>query len=854
MQSFSITRLLCNHVENPLGLDRVPQFGWKMQSDIQSDRQTAYRITVKNPDGICVWDSGLVKSKENACVHYEGEALKPRTRYTWHVCAENTTGAQAEAEAWFETGKLDEQWQARWITAPWLRVDRTDKAAPYFRKTFALNGRIKSARLYLCGLGYAEAFIEGEKVGCNLLEPAFTRYDALTYYRVYDVTELLPESDKATIGVVLGNGWYNCITEDAWNIRQASWRAVPKLLAEMHIEYADGHSECVCSDRSWQTGTGAIVFNSIRNGETYDARLACDDFSRSDFNAVEWKNAVPVRSPGGALVAAEIQPVRVMGELKTVRKYRTEEGHWIFDLGQNFAGKVRLKAYGAKDSEIILRYSEDLNEDGTHVRQEHLRGFVRSGEFQTDRYIKKSDDVEEWTPQFVYHGFRYVEVEGLPSEGVPDDCITGLVMHASFAQTGTFACSDEALSTIQRLCHWSSISNCQSVPTDSPHREKNAWTGDTDAAHGQLLINYDSYLFLAKWLIDVCNEQRPNGSIPCVCPSTGWGYNWGNGPDWSMVLSTLPWALYKQSGDLKLLERVYPHIARHFDFMTSMAEDGVVSYGIGDWCAPFDGPAISVNMEKFKAPVALTDTTCYYRSAMLLSKMSRELGLPDPYLKKGEEIRETIIRRFIDKDTGEVDGSCQTSDGCIAYAHLLSPEKENELVETLVNRIAENGYHLDFGILGSKYVLRSLGEHGRTDVIYKMLTRDGYPGFMYLAKNGQTTLSECWNLGGSHNHYMFSDVSAVMYEYIAGIRRKDDATAYSEIVLAPALHLPIKELCCTVETPHGKICSAWKKDGSSICYTVDVPFGTTATLRLPKEIASSENGETLGSGHYTFCF
>ena len=218
-----------------------------------------------------------------------------------------------------------------------------------------------------------------------------------------------------------------------------------------------------------------------------------------------------------------------MQELAPVNAYRTQEGRWIFDLGQNFAGKVRLTAYGPAGSEIVLRYCEDLTGDGQHVEQKHISGFVRTGEFQTDKYIKKSDGPEEWTPQFVYHGFRYVEAEGLPEE-LPGPCIMGLVMHTSFERTGHFECSDDTLMTIQRLCHWSSISNCQGVPTDCPHREKNAWTGDAGTVHDQLLLNYDAFLFLEKWLDDLCQSQRPNGSIPCVCPSTGWGYNWGNGP------------------------------------------------------------------------------------------------------------------------------------------------------------------------------------------------------------------------------------------------------------------------------------------------------------------------------------
>lgn len=858
MEHFDIIQCNCNHQDHPLGLDRMPCFGWKMRSTLPGDGQAAYRMIVSRDAksvqaGIGnMWDSGKVESDENVSVPYMGIALAPRTRYYWRVFAWNHVGKMAQSSLhFFETGKLSEAWQAKWISAPYLKMGQTDARAPYLRRTFTLHGAVKEARLYICGLGYFEAFIEGKKISDNLLEPAFTKYDTLSYYRVYDVAGYMPMAGQATLGVVLGNGWYDYITEDAWNTQQAGWRSVPKLLCELYLTYEDGTQECVCSDQTWKTSTGPIIFNSIRNGEYYDARQERSGWSESGYQEEGWQNAELVRGAGGRLCAAEMQPVKVMQELSPVSFYRTAEGHWIFDLGQNFAGKVRLTAYGTTGSEIVLRYSEELTEDGQHVEQKNLNGFVRTGEFQTDKYIKKSDVPEQWTPQFVYHGFRYVEVEGLP-EVLPGPCVTGLVMHTSFRRTGHFGCSDETLMMIQKLCHWSSISNCQATPTDCPHREKNAWTGDAGIVYEQLLLNYDAYLFLEKWLEDVCQSQRPDGSISCICPSTGWGYNWGNGPDWSMVLTTLPWELYQQTGDLSILKRYYPYISRHFDFMTGMAVDHIVNYGIGDWCAPFDGPAIAANMGTFKSPVALTDTACYYRSACILSKISRLLGYEDRYLMISKEIKEAIVKNFVDLGTGEVAGSCQTSDGCVAFHHLLDPKEEMKLMERLVERIKENGWHIDYGILGSKYVLNILGEYGYIDVIYKMLTRKDYPGYRYWIDHGCTTLAECWNLGGSHNHYMFSDVSAVFYRYFAGIRCNEDSPACRSFRLVPAVDLDIQTLFCSVENPHGEIRVSWEKNEDRVDFAVQIPFGTTAHLLVPSCVCAEEHEMILGSGEHSF--
>ena len=860
MGNFIIRQCSCNQQENPLGMDCNPCFGWKMDSDVSGDTQKAYRIVVSGEarlaeDGIGdLWDSGQIEGNGNINVPYQGKALLPRTRYFYRVTAWNRMGEMAQSKVgFFETGKLYEKWRAKWISAPFLKMDKTDAKASYLRRDFCLGGKVKEARLYICGLGYYEAFIEGKKISDYLLEPAFTKYDVMSYYRTYDVTEYLPSEEKAVLGVVLGNGWYNGITEDAWNIRQASWRSVPKLLCELHLTYEDGQRECICSDRNWKASTGPIIFNAIRNGEYYDARLEIDGWNHSGYRAEGWEDAELVRGAGGRICAAQMQPVKVMGEIAPVSFYRTKEGKWIFDLGQNFAGKVRLTAYGPAGTEIVLRYGEYLTRDGNCVDQGNINGFVRSGEFQTDKYIRKSERPEQWEPCFVYHGFRYVEAEGLPEE-LPDSCITGLVMHTSFKRTGIITCSDKTLMMIQRLCHWSSISNCQGVPTDCPHREKNAWTGDIGVSHDQLLLNYDAYLFLEKWLEDLCQGQRPDGSIPCVCPSTGWGYNWGNGPDWSMVLTTLPWALYSYTGDKTVLERYYPYICRHFEFMSSMAVENIVNYGIGDWCAPFDGPAIAVNMGAFKAPTALTDTACYYRSACLLSKMSRILGLDDPYLKKSEEIKQAFLKNFVDVNTGQVAGDCQTSDGCVVFHHFLDSEDEARLMQRLVERIRGNDWHIDYGILGSKYVLNMLGEYGYADVIYKMLTRKDYPGYQYWADHGCTTLAECWNLGGSHNHYMFSDVSAVFYRYFAGIRPEEDSPAYRRFLLAPALDLDIRTFSGSVESPHGLIQVRWEKNEDMVLLFVRIPFGTTARLKLPACIDAKENDTVLGSGQYEFCW
>lgn len=852
---FQIVECTCNYQENPLGIDELPVFSWKMVSPIQGDFQLASRIVVfemqSTQNGVVkstVWDTERVEGSENLSIFYKGEALKPRTRYGWQVTAWNRENQETKSEInWFETGKLTEAWNGKWIGAPFCKLNKDDEAAPYLRKKFEVKGTVKKARLYICGLGVYEAWLEGQRISDYLLEPAYTKYDARALYRVYDVTEYIPKQGNATLGVILGNSWYNCFTKDAWNAPQSTWRAVPKLLCELYLEYEDGDNECIVSDTSWKTSKGPIIFNSIRSGEHYDARLEMEKWNESAFDDSEWQTAITLRSPGGILTCAQGAPIRATEKLEAVRSYVTKEGHRIFDFGQNIAGKAEIKVNGPAGSEFILRYAEELTVDGEHVDQSHLRSFIKEGEFQTDRYIKKSDGMEIWSSRFVYHGFRYVEVEAI-GVSVEEAEAAAVVMHTDFRKTAFFHCSNEGLNMIQKMCFWGTRSNAMGLPTSDPHREKNAWTGDNGFAAEQLLLNFDSIHILMLWIDSVCDCQRIDGAIPCVCPSTGWGYNWGNGPDWSLVLTTLPWMLYRQTGNKKILEKYYPYMSRHFDFMRSMATNHIVNYGIGDWCAPFEGAAVSVNMESFKAPTVLTDTACYYEAADILDKICRILGYENPYSLYKKEIRQAFMEQFVSEKL-EIKGDCQTSDGCVVWNHMLPPEQEAEVAKRLSERIADNGYHLDYGVLGQKYVMESLGDYGYVDILYKMLCQDTYPSYLYLAKNNCTTLTECWNLGGSHNHLMFSHVSSIIDQYIAGLRLCDDVPGMTRFEIMPSLLT--EEMECSYDTPNGILSIEWKIKENTAEVMIKIPFGTTAMLTTPPCVKETER-RYLESGEYFF--
>ncbi|MBQ3140400.1 MAG: family 78 glycoside hydrolase catalytic domain, partial [Clostridia bacterium] len=630
MSMTKVYDLTLNYLKNPIGIDSTPKFSYKLSADRRGEVQTARRIRVFSSEAAAktgaadVWDSGVVHCSDSLHIPYAGKTLEPVTKYWWTVSACGADGQYATSEpAFFVTGKLNSRWNANWIAAEFLKREGDAFAAPYLRKSFTLDKPVAEAYLMICGLGYFVAYINGEKVGDDLLATPFTKYDQNDLYLGYDVTKQLT-GGKNAIAAVLGNGWYNCFSEDPWSTKHTTWRHWPKMIAELHVTYTDGTKELIATRPDWKGTDGPIYFNGIRNGEHYDARKELGCWTCADYDDSEWPAAKIVRAPGGNLIACEMEPVRIHREIPAVKKWQSANG-WVFDIGQNQAGVARFTFRGKAGTEYVMRYSDFLDAEGVNVDQKPISGFVRDFGFQTDKYIKKSDEPETWSPIFVYHGFQYVEITGLDYEPELSD-VVGLNMYSGVDSIGEFSCSDEMLNRLQHLCWWSSVSNIVSIPTDCPHREKNGWTGDASVSSEQMMMNFGTRAFFNNWMREVRVSQRPAGVIPVVVPSTGWGYNSMNGPDWSSALVCIPWNLYTYNNDLSTLEANYEAIKKNCDYNVGMSADYTIHYGLGDWCAPFEGPAISVNMGSFKCPTAVTDTAYFYNLARTIVKMAKLLG------------------------------------------------------------------------------------------------------------------------------------------------------------------------------------------------------------------------------------
>ncbi|MFA7673773.1 MAG: family 78 glycoside hydrolase catalytic domain [Clostridia bacterium] len=849
--SIQITNLTVNYLDAPIGIDELPRFSWRLIQDGRGNRQSAYRITVKR-GGHLSWDSGVIESDDSILIEYKGEGLKPRMRYGWKVTVTDRYGRNYVSEtAFFETAKLDEPWKGRFIQSGFRVPRELAPSSPYLRKRFNCEGTVKKAILYIAGAGFFETYINNRKICDHLMDPPYTAYDRTLLYYTFDVTRSM-EKGANMIGVLLGNGFFSMPTVDQWATQAATWKGSPKLICELHIT-TDTGEEIIVSDDTWECHMSPITFNSLRNGEYYDARLEIPGWCDAGASVSDWAPAEISRDPGGILKANEMQSVRIDREFPAVSVKKMSDTSYLFDFGQNMAGFVKIKVAGAKDTQYVIKMNEKLKPTGELDTVQNA-GFTKSGEFQTDRYTKKSDKEEIWQPRFVYHGFRYALIDGFTYE--PDlSAATALFLHTDCRITGEFSCSDRIINTIQKNTRMSTFSNMYGLLTDSPHREKNAWTGDTNCSTEQLIFNCMTGPLWVKWLNDIKDSMKAKGNIPCMVPTGGWGYNWGNGPDYSSILTWLPDNMYLYYEDRTQIEKYYVYMKRNMEYMLSMMIDDVCvnDYGVGDWCAPFDGPALSVNMSAFKAPIDLTDTACMYTMAtslMRLAEIQKNENDVKYYNSVAKRIKAGFRRKFFDEDTCRLKGDGQTCYAAMLYHGLYENKKEYaELFKQLLRTIDEAKGHLDYGILGNKYVNNILGVNNREDLIYSMVTNKTYPSFAHqIDELGATTLYECWNGEGSRNHHMFGDISATFFKYFAGITPDREAPGFRHFNITPGLNTPIEKVSCTYDSIRGKIESSYVKENGMTYLTVEIPVNSSATLTVHKDMRIYENEKLLGIG------
>lgn len=840
-----VGQLRCEYLENPLGIDTAqPRFSWILESQERGQKQTAWQILAASSadelkrDHGDLWDSGKVDSDQTTFIAYAGKTLASRQNCFWKVRSWDKDGKKSEwsKPAFWQMGLLSPaDWNAKWI-AKTTNID--EQPAPFLRREIILDGKIKRATVSICGLGYYELHINGQTVGDQLLDPGYTRYDKRVLYATHDVTTLLKRGKNA-VGAILGNGWFNVQTKAVWYFDKAPWRKSPRLRLSLFVEYADGRTQIIGTDETWKAITGPILFNSIYGGENYDARLEMPGWDKPGFNDSSWQPAHIADAPKGKLVAEMMPPIEAPQIIKPVKLTEPKPGVFVFDLGQNFSGYTELKVKGSAGTKITLRHGERLFKDGTLDTTdiiEHVKRMGADQQFQTDNYTLRGSGTETWHSRFTYYGFQYVEVTGFPGKPTLDS-VSGVFTHTAVPVAGEFECSNPLLNKVWTAGRWSYLSNLQGIPTDCPHREKNGWTGDAHLAAEQAIYNFMPAGIYTKWINDLGDEQQPDGRLPGIVPTSGWGYSWGNGPAWDSAFELIPFYLYEYYGDAKPLRDHYAGMKRYVDYLATRATNNIVIIGLNDW-APFNT----------KTPADITDTAYFYRDTQIVALAARLLGKTDDaneYTERAAQIKKSFTEHFFHADTATYGNGSQTSLSCALYQGLAERATENRVLENLVANVEKQNGHIDTGILGAKYILNTLTDHGRSEVAYRMASQKDLPSWGWWIEQGATTLWETWRGVASRNHIMYGDISAWFYKALAGINPDPTNPGFKHFIIRPH---PVGDLTFArgeYNSIHGKIVSDWKIEHGQLCLRVVVPANTTATVFVP----NAKLAEIRESGH-----
>ena len=703
-------------------------------------------------------------------------------------------------------------WDGFWISA--------GEKGPLLRRSFdyqAVSGKVYAL---VAGLGWHELYVNGKKADSRVLSPVVTQYEKRVSYIRYDITNLLNPGRNA-LGVMLGNGWYNCrYPKNVWHFDTASWIDVPKLLCNV---VADG-KVILKTDCSWKTAEGPIQFNSLRNGEFYDARCEIDGWSGAEFDDSSWKDAVQCAPPPGILVEEDLEPCRECECFPVVGKNTLPDGSVVCDFGRNLTGWARIRVRGSAGCTLTLKYSECLAEDGD-IDQSNINPYVKEGEFQTDRYtLRGASDAETWSPRFTYHGFRYLKISGLGTD-VALENVEAVFVHNAFASIGLIKCSSELLNRLFKCVRQSYLSNFTGIPTDCPHREKNGWTGDAQVACETGLWNYHSVRAYKHFIQMLVDAQRPSGQLPGIVPTSGWGYNLVSGPAWDSALFEIPFRVLRFCGDDEMIRLHYEAMRRYLDYCARMSEDHLVRFGLGDWCMPDRAPVNTVE---------LTSSAYYYRNVLLFSRFATLNGEAESdaflYARLADDIRESFNRKFYRGSGIYADGSWTALAAPLYFG--LAPENEKQkIADLLASKVAAAGCKANFGILGAKYIPRVLADYGYVELACRLLMQEEYPGWGYWIRNGATTLWEDWRGGTSHNHIMFGDVSAWMFEYLAGVTPLKNG--FAEFRVKPNAVCGLTNLIMTHDSPYGRIVVDWTREEKRFILTLTVPKGASAEVILP---------------------
>ena len=812
-----------NHLTNPLGfrMDRTV-FSWKVK-DAKGTRQNAARIRIASDTAMqeILYDSGWEKEADSLAFPVKSD-LKPRTRYYWTVAVESDAGEQETSDVqWFETAKREEDWGGKWITC-----DSTEKRHPYFEKEIcpAAGKEVAKARLYISGLGLYEAFYNGERIGNEYFTPYSNDYNEWVQYQTYDVTEQMKHS--GTLSVLLGNGWYKArfgfTAKEDIGFYGNEW----KLIAELHLEYADGTEDVIGTDESWMVRRSTITFSNLYDGEHRDDTL----------ENVPVCHASLCEAPKGNLEERMSLPVTVHEVFEPVELIHTPAGEQVFDLGQEITGLFTLNVHAPVGTKIHIQTGEILQEGNFY--NANLRSAKSEYFFVTDG----SEQV--LIPHFTYYGYRYVKVEGIADLKKED--LKGMALYSDLDPVGTMTTGHDLVNRLIENVRWGMQGNFLDVPTDCPQRdERMGWTGDAQVFSPTATYLKDTYAFYAKYLYDMAKEQRVlGGKVPDVVPSCGVE---STACVWGDASCIIPWNLYLFYGDKSILEDQFESMKSWVDYIRKVdgADHGwryVFHYG--DWLA-LDNPVGGAEQVLGATDEEFIANLYYAVSAGLVANAAEVLGLEaeeKEYRALSEEQFETVKKEYYSA-TGRCCIKTQTALILTLKYHLS--ENEDLVKQQLKKLFEDSNRKLKTGFVGTPLLCNVLTDHGMEDLAYDLLLNEEYPGWLHEVKLGATTVWERWNsllddgtISGismnSMNHYSYGSVLEWMFRHAAGINTIDAVPGMRKITVAPILNWKLRKMDATYDSPAGTYRSSWElPDPKHVTVRVSVPFGCSADLTLP---------------------
>ena len=880
--------LTCEYLTDPVAIGTAePRLSWQLAPGPRGYRQTAYHLIVASDEKLLagdtgnLWDTGKVESGRTSQIVYSGTPLKAGQTCYWKVRIWDGTGTLSDwsRPARWSVGLLKaDQCQARFISfrdeSP-VHKSREELYLPparYYRKEFKASTGIKRATLHATALGVYDLYLNGQRVSDRYFAPGWSDYRERVYYHSYDVTGLLA-GDHNAIGAIVADGWYAgyvgygvLVGYGPYKSGRCFYGKTPAIMAQLELEYENGKHETIVTDTSWTvTGDGPLREADIQGGETYDARKEMPGWSKAGFDDSQWGPAIPAEDNGSIIApyfdrggerlvelgfvkpkklqAYPAPPIVVTEELAARKVTELKPGVYIFDLGENFAGVVRLRTKGPAGTKVTLRYGEMLHPDG-RLMTENLRR-ARA----TDHYILKGDaQGEQWVPRFTYHGFRFVEVTGLPNE--PSlDTVTGLVLHNDTPMASNFECSDPMINQLFKNIIRTQRANFVEVPTDCPQRdERMGWMGDAQIYVRSATINADVAAFFTKWLDDVEESQRSFGAYPDYAPypmqhgSSGKSF----GTAWMDAGIICPWNIWKAYGDTRVIERHYTSMIRFMEFRRAISPNfGGISMGNlwGDWLN-VDDPT----------PIEYIDACYFARTSQLMAEMAAAIGKDSDaafYKNLHGKIKAAFARDYIDKEDTLVVKS-QTAHVLALAFNLLNDKQQKTAADTLAGQIAQNNYRMATGFLGTKELLPVLSAHGHHDLAVRLFQSREFPSWGYEVVNGATSIWERWDSYtkedgfGRHNaamnsfsHYAFGAVCEWMFRTLAGIDSAD--AGFSHVLLRPSppppnsnpVNTPIHWVKAHHDSINGRITIAWRLENDVFACDVTVPPNTTASVFLP---------------------